>query len=356
MEDYSKFISPKRQSMPTPKSLVQNGQAVFGTFDREFEEMDLANCRKPAGKLLPHFLNKYRLTLWEATEVHLDHAILLAVVCDMGLFGLTLNVFYDKRIKKAYSWSNNLASSGTTIAPNLINGSIAEARTKNSSIQYVNRFETGRCSLKGASRSRQAGVIEFEFDLERVSLPSVVSIPFGPNKPLYTQKDLFKAKGYVVFNGEKFASTSETTAVVDDHRGYYPYRAHYDWLTTMGKCEIDGEKKYFAFNLTWNQSNNQDDYNENLIWLEGKTSLLPPVRFMRNSGDTVWTVKDEHDMVNITFDVGDMYKMEVHAGVIDIDYHIAFGEIKEGYVRGLDGKKYILDHMMGMGEDKTLRF
>lgn len=355
MEDYSKFISPKRQSLSTPKSLVENGQAVFGTFDKEFAEMDLLSCRKPAGKLLPHFLNKYRLSLWEATEVHLDNGVLLAAVCDMGIFGTMLTVFYDKRRKKVYSWSTNLASSKTTIAPNLLNGSIAEAYTKKSSIKYVNRFELGQCSLKGASSSKRAGKIEFEFDLERVSLPSVVSIPFGPNRPLYSQKDLFRAKGYLIFNGEKFGSTDETTAIVDDHRGYYPYRAHYDWLTTMGKSEIEGEKKYFAFNLTRNQSINQDDYNENLIWLEGSTSPLPPVMFAHNTENTVWTVKDERDMVNITFNINDRYKMAAHAGVIDINYQITFGELS-GYVRGIDGKKYILDNKMGMGEDKSMRF
>lgn len=355
MEDYRKFISPKRQSVPTPRSLVKNGQAVFGTFDKEFEEMDLLDCEKPAGKFLPHFLNKYRLTLWEATEVHLEHGVLLAAVSDMGMFGVILNLFYDKRTKKVYSWSTNLASSKTTIAPNLLNGSIAEACTKNSSIRYINRFENGKCSLQGRSYSGKAGSIEFQFDLERVSLPSVVSIPFGPNKPLYSQKDFFRARGYLIFNGERFEADDDATAIVDDHRGYYPYRAHYDWLTTMGRSEIDGAKKYFAFNLTRNQSVSQNDYNENLIWLEGSTSLLPPVRFTHNADDSAWTVKDEHDMVNITFDIGDRYKMEVHAGLIDIDYHVAFGEIK-GYVRGTDGKKYILDHKMGMGEDKTLRF
>jgi hypothetical protein len=33
---------------------------------------------------------------------------------------------------------------------------------------------------------------------------------------------------------------------------------------------------------------------------------------------------------------------------------VVFGEIK-GYIRDTDGTKYILDGMMGMGEDKSLR-
>jgi len=355
MIHYQNFISPKRQSVSTPKSLVENGQALFGTFDKEFEQMDLVHLNHPVSKLYPNCLNKLRLTLWEATEVNLDHGVLLAVVCDMALFGMTLHVFYDKRTGKVTSWSTNLPSKKTTIAPNLLNGSVAEATTKNSSVRYVNHFEEGKASLNGEAHSEKAGTMEYAFQLERVSLPSIVSIPFGPNQPLYSQKDLFKVQGHLTVNGERFDANESTTAIIDDHRGYYPYRMHYDWVTTMGKIDIDGQKKFFAVNLTRNQSANQDDFNENLMWLEGSVSLLPPVTFEHNPEDTVWTIKDEHDMVNLTFDVRNKYLMIAKPLVIKIDYHVAFGELR-GYVRDLTGKKYQVDGMMGMGEDKTLRF
>lgn len=355
MKDYGKLISVKRQSVPTPKSLVDNGMAVFGTFDKEFEQMDLGSLKHPVSKMYPNFLNKLRLTLWEATEVHLDNGVLLAVVCDMGIFGMILNVFFDKKTKKVFSWTNNLPSSKTTIAPNLINGSVAEAYTKDSSIKYINHFEIGKCSLEGQSQSEKSGKIVYKFALERVSLPSIVSIPFGKNKPLYSQKDLFKVTGYLDINGSHFETTDTTTAIIDDHRGYYPYRQHYDWLTTMGKPIIDGKPQYFAFNLTRNQSLNQDEYNENLIWFENKISLLPPVKFEHDTSGNIWKVKDDHDMVNITFEIDDRFKMVVHPLVLRIDYFVTFGEIK-GYIRDLNGKKYILDGMIGIGEDKTLRF
>jgi len=147
---------------------------------------------------------------------------------------------------------------------------------------------------------------------------------------------------------------------VDDHRGYYPRRAHYDWLTTMGVNETNGVKKWFAFNLTRNQSVDQEKYNENLIWFKDATSLLPSVTFHRNpetmqfKDHAVWEVKDDHDMVNITFEVDDIFRMITHAKpFVNIEYFIAFGVLK-GYIRDEDGNKYILDGMMGMGEDKTL--
>ena len=360
MGEYSKFISEKRRSVPTPKSMVRaDGSCEFGTFESEFEQMELVKLKNPTRA--PQFMNRLKLTLWEATEVHLQNGVLLAVCCDMGIFGKCLHLFYDKRTHKVYCFDTNLKSKDTVIAPNLINGSVAEARTPVGGIRYENTFNEGKCRLKGDHKNDAGDKIEYEFELERISKPCVVSIPFpySKNRPLYSQKDFFKARGRLVINGEEMLTDDESTAIVDDHRGYYPRRAHYDWVTTMGKTEIDGERKYFAFNLTRNQSINQEDYNENLIWFEGKTSLLPPVKFTRDpeSKDfkdrAVWTIKDEHDMVHIKFTVYGINPMIMHALVVNIDYYVTWG-VLEGYVRDEDGNKYVLDGMMGMGEDKTL--
>ncbi len=357
MGEYSKFIHEKRRAIPTPKSMVdKNGKCVFGTFQSEFEEMDLLRVKKPTH--LPQSMNRLKLTLWEATEVHLKNGVLLAVVCDMGIFGKTLNIFYDKRTKKVYTWDTNLKSRDTIIAPNLLNGSIADGKTGTSHVKYVNHFEKGKCILKGYHHN-DTDSIKYNFKLTRLSKPSVVSIPFGDNRPLYSQKDFFRAEGKLVINGEEMACDENSVAIVDDHRGYYPRKTHYDWVTTMGRQEIDGEQKFFAFNLTRNQSINQDEYNENLIWLENDTSILPPVRFTRipETKDfkdyAEWTIRDEHDMVNIKFKVYGISPMVMHAVVVNIDYYVAFG-ILEGYVRDENGRKYILDGMMGMGEDKSL--
>ena len=379
MGEYSKFIAQERRAVQTPKDMVKDGKCVFGTFDKEFETMELLNIKNPTSA--PNCMNRLKLTLWEATEVNLKNGVLLAVVCDMGIFGKTLNVFYDKRTHNVYCWDTNLSSKDTIIAPNLINGSIAEAHTPVSFVKYVNNFQDGRCDLSGkhtgkclitvprkdkaASKSIKDNYgeasIEYAFSLKRLSKPCVVSIPFSEkrNRPLYSQKDFFKAEGRLVINGEEMLSDEDTVAIVDDHRGYYPRKAHYDWTTTMGKCKVNGEDKWIAFNLTRNQSIDQEKYNENLIWFEGETSILPPVTFEKSIATAdfkdyaEWTIKDEHDMVNLKFKVYGLNPMVVHALVVNIDYYITFGEL-EGYIRDEDGNKYDLTGMLGMGEDKSL--
>ena len=208
----------------------------------------------------------------------------------------------------------------------------------------------------------EEATIEYSLKLDRLSKPCVVSIPFATDRPrpLYSQKDFFKVEGSLTINGKTYTSDDFTTGIIDDHRGYYPRKAHYDWVTTMGKYEVDGKKQYIAFNLTRNQSIDQDKYNENLIWKVGETSLLTPVTFERSVSSwdfkdfSEWKIKDEHDMVNITFKVYGINPMIVHVDhIVRIDYYITFGEL-EGYLRDERGNKIVLDGMLGMGEDKSL--
>ncbi|MCR4610475.1 MAG: DUF2804 domain-containing protein [Lachnospiraceae bacterium] len=378
--DYSKYIHEARRAVPTPHNIARpDGMCEFGTFDREFEAMDFLKLKGPTA--LPNAFNRLKLTLWEATEVHFDNGVLLAVVCDMGIFGKTLNVFYDKRTKSTYCWDTDLKSKDTKIAPNLIKGSEAFAKTDRSFVKYINNFDKGKAHLSGShkgecliTRPRKdktavaamkenmgTGTIEYDLELTRLSDPCVVSIPFDRKRPrpLYSQKDFFKAEGELTINGEKMVTNEKTTAIIDDHRGFYPRRAHYDWVTTLGRYNIDGEEMYLGFNLTRNQSINQDKYNENILWLEGKSSLLPPVTFTRDIPTSEFKdyqeihIRDEYDMVNLTQMVYSINPMITHAGVVNIDYYISFGELK-GYLRDETGKKYTLDGCVGMGEDKTL--
>lgn len=366
MADFSKFIAPERRSVPTPDSIVrEDGTAVFGTFASEFKQMELTRLHKPTKA--PNCMNKMKLTLWEAVEVNLKDGVLLMAVSDMAIFGVTLILFYDKNERKVHVYSLNQSSKATIIAPNLLDGSECYAYRKTSHAKYVNNFQDGRATVEGHADSEEEGHIEFDFALERVSLPCVVSIPFGKNRPLYSQKDMFKVTGKLIFNGKEYAADENTCAVIDDHRGYYPRHAHYDWVSTMGRS-VSGLEQYFGFNLTRNQSIDQDKYNENLIWTEGATSLLTPVKFERSiptleyskrkakgeNPDNVWTVKDEHGMVDLKFHVYDTFNMITHAKpIVNIEYFVAFGEL-EGYMMGEDGTKYVLDGLMGIGEDKTI--
>lgn len=355
--DFKSVLSEKRIPVETPESIVDaNGKAVFGTFEREFKNMNFLDVHRQS-PILPDWFNWFRLTQWEAVEINLKDCILLMGVSDMGLTNTGLICFYDKKKRKVTSWREFLFKTRKQIkvAKNLLDGEITESLGDDVKIKIINHFEQGEAYVTGEAFDKNVGFINYSFDLERVSDRCVVSIPFDKNKPLYSQKDLFKCTGYIEVNGERYESDEFSTAIIDDHKGYYPRFSHYDWLTTMGRNTVNGEDQFFAFNLTRNQSINQTDYNENLIWFEHGHSRITPVRFEHLEYNK-WHIKDVYGMVDIIYDIGDRNLIKIIGGpVMYINYHIVFGEIS-GYICDEDGNKYILDGMCGIGEDKTMMY
>ena len=350
--DYKKYLSEKRIPVPTPNDICdENGKCYFGTFQSEFPQMNFLNVHKQA-KLLPDFMNKFRYTCWEAVEITLKDVIVLTAVCNMGLFGTSLTIVYDRATKKKIACQEMMLPFQAVMAPTIMNGDTCKSKSIINRVKIKNNFENGKAYVSGRVIDPKCK-LKYNFELTRVSKPSVVMIPFGKNKPLYSQKDLFHSKGYIVVNGKKYKTDKDSTAIIDDHRGYYPYKMHYDWVTTMGKNKVNGKEQFFGFNLTRNQSINQDDYNENLIWFEGSTSRITPVYFHYDEPN-LCHVYDDHGMVDLYYEIGDTHLMEMHLGIIDENYAITFGELR-GTIKDENGNAYTLDGMVGIGEDKSLR-
>ena len=171
---------------------------------------------------------------------------------------------------------------------------------------------------------------------------------------MYSEKDFFKASGTITLNGKVYTTNERSVGIIDDHKGYYPFNAHYDWLTTMGQIYDDGVKKYFAFNLTRNQSVDQHQYNENVIWVDNESFPMPPVVFTHEKGKKkakTWYIKDEagKGIVDIKFEIDQVFYMPIP---LLCYYALPYGKIS-GYVTDTNGKKYVVDGMIGIGEDKT---
>lgn len=364
MAEYPYKVSEKRNPAPTPAAIVENGKVHFGTFDKPFPKLNLMDADKPCGKRMPDFLKRSRLTEWEAFEVSMDEGSLISAVYIMGPIGFSIFVWYDKATKKVSSWRNFVPVKRSKVASQLVDD-YCYLKTGSSEYRIDNDFLNGKASAKGYTKFGKR-TFEIDMQFERVSPLANGVMPLAKNKdgsfrnPLYSEKDFFKATGSITVNGKKYVTNERSVGIIDDHKGYYPYRMHYDWLTTMGKTEIDGEEKYFAFNLTRNQSVEQDNYNENVIWLEGESYPMPPVVFKHKGGKRKakeWQVVDEPTggkIVNLTYNIGDAFYMPIHVLVVDVYYELSYGTVS-GFVTDTNGKKYFLNNMAGIAEDRSTR-
>jgi hypothetical protein len=357
MESRRNAITQDRRSVPAPDRLVDDhGRCAFGTFSNAFRDISLTGAKRPTA--LPDVFNAFKLTRWESVEVCFREGILLAGCTDMGLFGKMLVLWHDFKSGKIMSFDETFPTAEVEIGRSVCDGSGVSASCRNGKIAFLNDLNHGSCYIHGSSRGR-CGTLQYQLGLSQVCEPSVVSIPLGENRPMYSEKMLFHCQGRVIVDGREIRSDDSTAAIIDHHAGYYPRAMHYDWITFMGRTEILGRKQFCGLNLTANQSVDPERFNENLIWMEQGNSLLPPVRFMKDSSSpaegTEWKICDAYDMVHLNCRIRSVYPMVMHTGIVNIDYYVIYGTAG-GYLRTESGETIPLHDIPVIGEDKSLLF
>jgi len=339
----------KRVPIKTPDSLINHNKTCnYGTFKTQFKCFNFQNYRLFN---LPKFIKKHRLTRWEVVEASFGNFMFLGVVYKVGVLSFNMFVLYDNLENKVYNFgTENLFIKKSKIAKTLLNKEVSEKTTKNDSIKFINEFENNKCQVIGHAKNKTDSII-FDFNLLTISEPSIVSIPLTNNNPLYTEKDLMSINGTFKLNGvELFNETHINYAIIDDHRGYYPRKSGYDWLTAMSKVKFNDEVCDFGFNLTYFYKNiNQDLYNENGYWLNDKYYALPVVKFYREND--IWTIKDDQGIVNITFKVKNNHLIYKNLLLLKIDYLLAFGSVN-GYIKTYSGEVINLNEVLALGEKR----
>ena len=246
MSNLPDYISSTRMPAPTPDSIVENGKVHFGTFDAPFKNLNLLDAVKPCGNKMPDFMKPSRLVEWEAFEVHMDEGALISAVYSTGPMGFSIFVWYDKKENKIYSWRNLVPKKKAHVASQLVDD-CCYCKTKTSEYKIENDFLNGKARAKGFTKGKNG---EFTIDIrfERISPLANGVMPLARNKDgsfrnaLYSEKDFFKASGTITLNGKVYTTNERSVGIIDDHKGYYPFNAHYDWLSTMGQIDADGVK------------------------------------------------------------------------------------------------------------------
>jgi len=357
MESRRMAITQDRRSIPAPDRLVDDhGRCVFGTFSGAFRDISLTGARRPTA--LPDVFNAFKLTRWESVEVAFREGILLAGCTDMGLFGKMLVLWHDFRTGEILSFDETFPTPDVEIGRSVCDGAAVSASCRSGKIDFLNDLNHGSCYIHGENHGR-SGDLLYQLGLSKVSEPSVVSIPLGENRPMYSEKMLFHCQGRLIVSGREIHSDDSTAAIIDHHAGYYPRAMHYDWITLMGRAEVLGRAQFYGLNLTANQSLDPDRFNENLIWMEQGNSLLPPVRFLKSSAvptpGASWEIRDSFDMVHLSCRLDSVFPMVMHTGIVNIDYYVVYGTAS-GYLRTEEGTVIPLRGIPIIGEDKTLLF
>ena len=346
----------ERLIRPAPENLVSGGKFEFGTFSSQFKQVNPLDADRPLGAWLPRPLLDGRLKEWQAFQLGNSRWFMLVVLYSAKVSALAQFVIYDKERSKKYLFEK-VSPAWKVKVPSSIWDAVQSWHDKDCRIEITSALAKGRFYINvQIADYKDLPDIEAHFEAfhdEGLVEPIVVSIPFGKNCGMYSHKCLMPMQGSLVLGGDRIEFLrTESFAIIDDHKGFYPYAMHYDWVTAAG---YDEKGRLVGFNLTDNQSTDPEKYNENCLWLDGKLNLLPPVKFDRPQGvDGEWIIHDRYGRVDLAFKPVSMGTIDMNLLFLRVKYFGPFGYCS-GTVKDRQGNSVVFNQYFGMGEKKYLR-
>ena len=321
--------------------LVVDGAQRWGHFDRAVRA-NLIDVRTG----WPRAMRRWRLKEWQAIQIATPEMFANVALFDAKLMQLRQVKVYDRASGEKIVHEKKLRPGAFRIADQIV-----ESRNACAGLAFDNHVGAGR-----------DGRIEVEIDVADVrgrvvvhtarGASQVVSLPFDDRRGMYSHKGMFPVEGELRVGARTYAMR-DAVALLDDHKGYYPYVMKWDWVTS---ATMSGGRA-MGFNLTRNQCRDPERYHENCAWIGDRRGALPAVTFTREDPrgpNERWLVRDAHGKVDLIFTPTVPGDVRVQAIVVESRYRGPFGPVVGRLVP--DGLEPIeVDGWLAMGEEFWLR-
>lgn len=338
-----------------PEKVFQNGQIQVGSYNSPFKEANLLDIPKPYW-WLPQTIQTIQLREWQAFQLGNDDYFIMVALYNAKKMALVQFIVYDIKRNKKYRYEKKVFPNSIHL-PTTLYGSEAFYNSDNFQIRVTHDLSQAKLSLKAVIKaSATLPAIEAYFEgyhnISRFQ-PMVVCQPFWKNRVMYSHKCLMPMQGKLkIADTEIDFDDRNSRMIIDDHKGYYPYPTQYDWVTAMG---FDMGGKLLGFNLTDNQVENPEKYNENCLWHDGELHVLPPIKVLRPDGvDKEWIIRDEYDKTNLRFTPVIDTKVNINLFILKSNYSGPYGFF-DGYLTNKYEQKINIVRFFGMGEKFYLK-
>jgi hypothetical protein len=335
---------------------VESGKPLQGTWTRAFEEVDLLNIHRPYPFPLPRRIRDFRIKEWESFIIQDDRFFLLARLSNLKFFRDALVLMYDHETNERLEFRKIIPGGGWRLPRNLYNASV-DSRSYGFFFRIHPWLDAESIMLElNIERTRRRPALTahatFNLPIGRAT-PMAVSLLFSERRSMYTYKALTAVSGDVVSGGKHFnLDPAKTTGLFCDYKGYYPYRMHSTWCVGFG---FDEQNRRFGFALGENQAKEAYKNNENALWIDGRITLLPPVKVTRSGGpESTWIIQDMEGMVDLVFTPKVPNRNLDNFILFSTDYENSLGQYN-GLVVNSEGEKLPLKNIWGTCEKLYMR-
>lgn len=339
------------------KPLVTGGRFHLGYFPEPLRTVNPLDADLYGPLPVPRFFKNLRLKEWQHFALVNDHFYVSLALFNAKVLALAQVCVYLREEKKVLFYEKKVLPWRIAL-PEAEWNSEAFLEDPSFEIFIHNHLAAGlyRITFQIESTDRLPaikGSFVAHENLRSVQ-PQAACLPLNGHRALYSHKAILPLEGELQLAAKRHPfSGKKSFALVDTHKGFYPYAMKWHWATGGGRT---AKGSLVGFNLTNNQVRDQKRYNENCLWVDGKIHRLPPVRFEFNRRNLYrpWRIRDEGGRVDLAFSPQVVRAVDLNAILIRSRYRGPFG-IFEGFIRDQRGKKTWIKSQFGMCEDFYLR-
>lgn len=334
---------------------MEDGKVTqFGVMTHPFSELNILDADLEIfGLKLPWGLKNFRLKEWQHFGIIGERYYFGMIILDAKFSSLSFFYGVDLSNGKLFVFSRNPLFARRVLSRELFHGE-CYFNHLGYFMEFDNRLSKGFHRLMArVSSPRRGGSVSAEFlvheDLEKIQ-PLVLVSPLGENKPLYTHKAACPCEGKVRIPGmdDIILEADKTVCLIDVHKGYYPYRTFWNWAT-FGFYDDNG--RLIAMNACENLVRNDEEFNENCVWVDGKIGLMSAVRFELDREDlfSPWKIHSTDGELDLAFSPVGEHAKRLNLGVVASEFHQLYGRF-EGRIPGVDGDHIQVPNVVGICE------
>ncbi len=344
---------------PTPESMVEkDGTIHFGTFRSPFVKANILDAPLYESLKVPACWKHLRLKEWQHFGVITTSHYFGMVIFDAKFMGVSFFYAYDRMENRRFEHGVQAPGKASRVAAQVYDD-FCEFKKNGYYLRFENKLSEGfhKIIVNIAGRKNHPAVrgeITIEENLQNIE-PLVQVSPITPFRPFYTHKVAAPAEG-VIKLGEQEMRIERTRdiALMDEQKTYYPYVSFWKWATGAGYNEY-GE--LLAFNLCQNMIADDEDANENCMWVNGKIHCLKAARFTFDENNVLrpWRVKTTEGSLDLQFVPSGERAEKINAGLILSDFHQPFG-LYNGRFRDEHNRLYPIADCFGLAEHHVTRY
>lgn len=348
-----------RELKITPENMVESGRVMdFGLFKSPFTNVNILEADIYPDKKIPKFLRKYRLKEWQHYVLINDEISMGFVISDTHYMTMSFCYLVNRKNGEFFEHHREKFGKKIRLSKELWNDK-CEYISPDYALEFHNNLSENRHQIKIRIRrdgNKEAIKADLTIHENLDSLqPLVTVLPINSNRPLYTHKAACPVSGEVSVGKKTIKINAENDiALVDVQKTYYPYNTHWRWSTFAG---YDKNRNLLAINLVKNMIQDDENYNENVFWVNGKLNPLSAAQFIINKSNFMdeWKISTTDGKCDLTFKPLGERSDRINMGLIMSDYHQPYGKYY-GTMIDSDGKSYEIDGIHGVTEHHLAKF